>query len=159
MPPKPVQEAILIRPYGAADSAFLRSISQRLHPGRTASPRNPELLAAYFDGLAANLMGDPGAVAFVAELHGQPMGVVAVHPDVDYFTGHARAYVDTLVVAPDAEGRGVGRALLRRVEEWARELGHREVVLDVFAGNEGAVAFYRRCGYQPDHIRMAKPLV
>ena len=81
-----------------------------------------------------------------------------VHPDADYFTGHPRAYVDVLVVAPEAEGQGVGRALLDHVEAWAREQGCLEVVLDVFAGNEAATAFYERCGYRPDHVRMAKPL-
>jgi RimJ/RimL family protein N-acetyltransferase len=45
------------------------------------------------------------------------------------------------------------------VEHWAREHGCREVVLDVFAGNNGAIAFYERSGYRPDHIRMTKSLV
>jgi RimJ/RimL family protein N-acetyltransferase len=31
-------------------------------------------------------------------------------------------------------------------------------VLDVFATNNGAIQFYERCGYRPDHIRMAKPV-
>jgi GNAT superfamily N-acetyltransferase len=61
-------------------------------------------------------------------------------------------------VAQDVEGKGVGRALLDYVERWARDHGYREVVLDVFAGNQRAIAFYERQGYRPDHIRMAKPL-
>jgi ribosomal protein S18 acetylase RimI-like enzyme len=44
------------------------------------------------------------------------------------------------------------------IERWARDRAFREVVLDVFAGNERAIAFYERQGYRPDHIRMAKPL-
>ena len=43
-------------------------------------------------------------------------------------------------------------------ETWARERGMREVVLDVFAGNRRAIAFYERCGYAVDHHRMAKPV-
>jgi GNAT superfamily N-acetyltransferase len=104
------------------------------------------------------LLTEPGAEAFVAMLHGEPSGLVSVHPDADYFTGHPRAYVDILVVAEEAEGRGVGRALMDHVEHWARDHNCREVVLDVFAGNEGAIAFYERCGYRPDHLRMAKAL-
>lgn len=90
---------------------------------------------------------------------GTPAGVVAVHPDTDYFTGHARTYVDILVVAAEAEGKGIGRALMRHAEDWARAHDCLEVVLDVFAGNTGAIAFYERNGYRPDHIRMAKPLI
>jgi GNAT superfamily N-acetyltransferase len=94
----------------------------------------------------------------VGTVDGEPAGVIAVHPDADYFTGHPRSYVDILVVSPEAEGQGIGRALLQHVEGWARARGFLEVVLDVFAGNEGATAFYKRCGYRPDHVRMAKPL-
>jgi ribosomal protein S18 acetylase RimI-like enzyme len=113
----------------------------------------------FFTALAAGrLLTEPGAEAFVATAGGEPVGVMELHPDADYFTGHPRAYIDILVVAPEAEGRGIGRALLRHAEAWARRHGCREVVLDVFATNEPAVAFYERCGYRADHIRMAKPV-
>jgi GNAT superfamily N-acetyltransferase len=113
----------------------------------------------YFANLTSSrLLREPGTEVFVATLDDEPVGVVAVHPDSDYFTGHRRAYIDVLVVVPEAEGRGVGRALLAHVEGWA--LGHacREVVLDVFAANTGATAFYERCGYRPDHVRLSKPV-
>jgi GNAT superfamily N-acetyltransferase len=116
-------------------------------------------MEAVMAGLSrGKLLNEPGAQAFVATIDGQPSGLIAVHPDADYFTGHPRAYVDVLVVAPEAEGRGVGRALMERVEVWAREHDCLEVVLDVFAGNDAAMAFYQKCGYRPDHVRMAKPL-
>ena len=41
---------------------------------------------------------------------------------------------------------------------WTRDRAFREVVLDVFADNQGAIAFYERQGYRPDHVRMTKPL-
>lgn len=151
--------SIVIRPYTSADRPFLARVASRLHPGHTASPRDPAIVDRFFAALAAGrLLTEPGAEAFVATSDGEPIGIVAIHPDADYFTGHPRAYVDVLVVAPEAEGRGMGRALLRHAEEWARRYGCREVVLDVFATNEDAIAFYERCGFRPDHIRMAKPL-
>jgi ribosomal protein S18 acetylase RimI-like enzyme len=61
-------------------------------------------------------------------------------------------------VAHESERKGVGRALLAFVEHKARNQEFREVVLDVFAANHGAIAFYERQGYRPDHIRMVKPL-
>lgn len=150
---------IAIRPFTAADRPFLASMAQRLHPGETVSPRNAEAVAHFFRELPdGRLLSEPGSQAFVSTIDGVPGGVVAVHPDSDYFTGHPRAYVDILVVASKAEGLGVGRALMQHVEGWARQRGCIEVVLDVFAGNAGAIAFYERGGYRPDHIRMAKPL-
>ena len=150
---------IEIRPFAAGDRAFLARLAPRLDPGPTASPRDPAVMERFFANLAGNsLAPEPGAAAFVATIDGVPAGVVVVHPDSDYFTGHPRAYVDILVVAPEAEGQGVGRTLLGHVEAWARERDFREVVLDVFAGNSRAIAFYERVGYQRDHIRLAKPL-
>ena len=148
-----------VRPFAAGDQVFLARVAERLYPGPTVSPRDPDMLRRFFDDLAeSRLLNEPEMAVFVATLNGEPAGVIAVHPDADYFTGHPRAYVDILVVGPEAEGQGVGRALLHHVEGWARERGFREVVLDVFAGNEGVTAFYERCGYRPDHVRMAKPL-
>jgi GNAT superfamily N-acetyltransferase len=147
---------ITVRPFATEDLPLLARIARRLEPGETASPRDPELVRRYFDRLAqGELLRDPSMEAFTADLDGQGAGVIAVRPDVDHFTGHARAYVEILVVAPEAEGRGVGRALLRHIEGWARAHRCREVVLDVFAGNTDAHAFYERCGYRPDHIRFA----
>ena len=102
----------------------------------------------------------PGAETFVAvDGAGDPLGLIVLHPSADYLTGHGRAYVEILVVAEVAEGQGAGRALMRHVEDWARERGFVEVSLDVFAGNARARAFYERAGYCPDHIRMVKRLV
>jgi GNAT superfamily N-acetyltransferase len=149
---------ISIRPCAAEDRPFVARVAPRIHPGATASPRDRQSLDRFIARLAAgDLLIEPGTEAYVAvEEVGTPLGLVAIHPDADYFTGHPRAYVDILVVAPEVEGRGVGRALMEHAEAWARAHRCREVVLDVFAGNEAARAFYERCGYRPDHIRMAK---
>jgi GNAT superfamily N-acetyltransferase len=150
---------IVIRPLTGGDRSFLARVAHRLQPAQTVSPRDRAVLRAFFEGLAdARLLSEPGAEAFVAMIEDRPCGVITVHPDADYFTGHPRAHVDILVVAPEAEGQGVGRALLESVEQWARDHHCLEVVLDVFSGNEAAMAFYERCGYRPDHVRLAKPL-
>jgi ribosomal protein S18 acetylase RimI-like enzyme len=150
---------IAIRPFSAEDRPFLARIALRMHPGQTASPRDPTILDRFFSDLAdGNFLTKPGAQAFVATIDGQACGVISVYPDKDYFTDHPRAYVDNLAVARESEGKGVGRTLLDYVERWARDHGFREVVLDVFANNQRAIAFYERQGYRPDHIRMAKPL-
>lgn len=159
MPSEPKQDRIEIRSLRAEDQPFLARVAPRIRPAQTASPRDPAALDRFFSDLASGrLLTKPGEEAFVATLAGEPCGLVSVHPDVDYFTGHPRAYVDILVVAAEAEGKGIGRALMDSVERWARDHACHEVVLDVFAENQRAIAFYERLGYRPDHVRMAKPL-
>jgi GNAT superfamily N-acetyltransferase len=154
-----VTSRISVRPFSADDQPFLSRVAPRIHPDRTVSPRDPTAFDRFFSNLQrGGLLTEPDAEAFVATIDGEPCGLVSVHPDKDYFTGHPRAYVDILVVAAEAEGKGVARALMAQVERWARAGGFREVVLDVFAGNQRAIVFYERQGYRPDHIRMAKSL-
>ena len=51
-------------------------------------------------------------------------------------------------VAPSARRTGAGRALVQAVEDWARRWGATRVVLWVIAGNESAMRFYHRIGFQ-----------
>jgi GNAT superfamily N-acetyltransferase len=80
---------------------------------------------------------------FVAELEERAVGIVQAR---------RRAPHDCLVfsmwVAPDARRAGVGRGLLRAVDDWAGGWGARQVVLWVIAGNETALGFYRRLGFR-----------
>lgn len=151
----------IIRPLSEEDAAFVSQVATRLYPGSTTSPRDPERMQSYFASLTpGDLTRDPGTEAFVAvgEDLGSPLGLLVIKPDFDYFTDHPRAYVEILVVAEDAEGRGVGRMLMSYAEAWGRAHGCHEVVLDVFANNPSAIAFYQRIGFAPDHLRMSKSL-
>jgi ribosomal protein S18 acetylase RimI-like enzyme len=158
--PSPVgPDEVDVRPFRPEDRPFLARIAPRMNPGQTASPRDPAVFDKFFSELGGGtFLTKPGAQAFVATIGGQPCGIISFYPDKDYFTHHPRAYIDNLVVAQESERKGVGRALLAFVEHKARDQGFREVVLDVFAANHGAIAFYERQGYRPDHIRMVKPL-
>jgi ribosomal protein S18 acetylase RimI-like enzyme len=131
----------------------------RFVPERIVSPRDLNAMGRFF---ALYATGErelhAGTELFIAVDRDQPAGLLAIRSDQDYFTGHPRAYIELLAVAETAEGRGVGRALMEQAEAWAREHGCIEVVLDVFASNAGAIAFYRRLGFEVDHMRMAKPI-
>jgi len=57
------------------------------------------------------------------------------------------AVVARLVVAPDARGLGIGRALLDAAVAEAHALGRRPV-LDVVKGSDAAISLYERAGWQ-----------
>lgn len=56
--------------------------------------------------------------------------------------------VGQLYVREDHRGRGLGRFMLGSMERRARELGRHTLVLQVNKRNTGAIAFYRRAGFE-----------
>lgn len=60
--------------------------------------------------------------------------------------GRDEAYVEELVVAERARGRGVGRRLLEACVDDARRAGRRRLSLHVTTNNEAALSLYRSMG-------------
>jgi [ribosomal protein S18]-alanine N-acetyltransferase len=63
--------------------------------------------------------------------------------------GEDAAHLDLLAVAPRYRRTGVGRQLLRWLEECALVAGTFDIALEVRAANEDAQKFYARMGYRP----------
>ncbi|WP_410587966.1 GNAT family N-acetyltransferase [Amycolatopsis sp. lyj-23] len=57
--------------------------------------------------------------------------------------------VKRMYVEPPARGTGVATALLRALEDHARNLGITRLLLETGTGQPDAIAFYRREGYEP----------
>ncbi|MET8371212.1 GNAT family N-acetyltransferase [Micromonospora profundi] len=65
------------------------------------------------------------------------------------FQGDGTAEVKRMFVVPNARGTGVSTAILRALEERAREQGIKSLVLTTGPGQPEAIRFYHREGYQP----------
>ncbi len=61
-------------------------------------------------------------------------------------------------VAPDWRGRGVGTALMRAAEDWARAHGAELMMLNLDASNSGALRLYERLGYEVHAFEMDKAI-
>lgn len=154
--PAPV---VRIRPFEAGDREAVLALAPRLVVG-IAPWRDPVgMLAAarrWIEGSIAAI-GTDRAVLVAEDGPATRLGFVSVGRDVNV-TGEVQAYVGELVVAADAEGTGVGRALLGAVEGWAREHDLGLVVLDTGAANTRARRFYARLGYVEEGVKLAKVL-
>jgi GNAT superfamily N-acetyltransferase len=93
----------------------------------------------------------PEGCFLVATLDGEPVGCGG------WRTGHFGgeddpddvAEIKRMFTLPKARGHGVARALLRALEDSAREAGMRRMVLETGQRHPEAIAFYTRSGYQP----------
>lgn len=72
--------------------------------------------------------------------------------------GGTRAQVESVRVADDERGRGVGTDLMRWVEDWARERGAALVQLTTDKRRSDAHRFYERLGYTASHEGMKRQL-
>lgn len=88
-------------------------------------------------------MRPPAGAFLLAAVHGEPVGcgVLRFHPG-------APTEVKRLWVASTARGTGLGRRLLARLEQHAREQGSTVVWLDTNAALTEAIALYRSAGYR-----------
>ena len=72
-----------------------------------------------------------------------------------YVREDGEAQLIAMYVLPEARRRGLGRALIAAVEDWARDQRHARVFLNVMDGNDAARALYESCGYRSTGIRRA----
>ena len=68
------------------------------------------------------------------------------------------AHLEAIAVCADAEGQGVGKALLEANEANARKHGAQSLTLHVISSNTRARSFYERSGYFAEMLRYIKKL-
>ena len=151
--------SIRIRPATDADREWLMTQAPRLHDFGPPPTRDREVMdAAVRAAIAGGLDGAAGAAVLIAEENGAPCGFLHMQTLNDFFTGEPHAHVSDIVVVSGAEGRGIGRELLRAGEAWARGQGHRLISLNVFAANTRARAVYESAGYEVEMSKILKSL-
>ena len=99
------------------------------------------------------------ALLLIAHSAGSAVGFMSA-----YVSRSEDVFEETFVVVDDAyvseseRSRGVGRALLARVEIWAKQLGIFELGLSVVLANESGVAAWSALGFHPTMQSMRKQL-
>ncbi len=93
-------------------------------PGKYAPPRGCLLLARLADGT--------------------PVGSVALRP----IEPAGSCEMKRLYVAPEGRGLGIGEKLVAFLTEEARRIGYREIRLDTLPTMTGAMALYRKLGFE-----------
>lgn len=105
-----------------------------------------ELAARYPEGSpsphAPRTFDPPDGAFVVALLDGEPVGCGGIRR-----LDAATAELKRMATLPAARRRGVARAVLHALEERARALGYRRLVLETGSRQPEAVALYRAAGY------------
>jgi len=113
---------------------------------RYANPGAPPEPAEITARRNASLAVDPAdvrATVLVLDADGTPLA----HAVLRELRGDWE--VKRVIVAEAARGRGIGRILMGRLEELAREAGVRRLILQTGNRQPDAVALYEKIGYTP----------
>jgi len=109
-----------------------------------------------------NILADPSAVIFVAELAGQIVGLVELYLRSDESNpmrvSYTYVHLQSLMVLESFRYRGIGTALVAAAENWAKELNATEIRLDIWEFPGDPLGFYQAIGYQTIRRQLVRQL-
>ena len=149
-----------IREARSQDAAALAALCAQVHALHVTW--RPELFRAAsveeMKSLFRQWIGQENFRAYLALLDGRPVGYVAVRI-VDrpgHLLMNPRRFLDVeqIGVAPDERGKGIGRALLEKAREFAREQRLTRIELNVWIENAGARRAFAAWGFRTCSERM-----
>ena len=79
------------------------------------------------------------------------MGMIPTYDEYDYldYKCPKKGIITELIVTSKIRSKGVGQALMDKMEEYFKFNNCEYVLVDVFAYNENAINFYNKKGYHP----------
>lgn len=112
----------------------------------------------YDTAALTELLQDPTRPIFIADEGGHVAGYCfCVHKycqDHPVMADRKELYIDDLCVDQACRGSGIATQLFHAVHRYALEQGFDTVTLNVWCGNNGAMAFYEKMGMSPRNITM-----
>lgn len=116
----------------------------------------------YDEASLLEILADPARPIFVAAEGDTVLGycfcVLKDYRGSGVQTDRVELYIDDLCVDENCRGTGVATALYRHVTGYARRIGCVFLSLNVWCGNDRAMAFYEKMGLTPRSILLEMPL-
>lgn len=96
------------------------------------------------DGICYLAIENNKAIGFI-------MGTIPTYDEYDYldYKCPKKGIITELIVTSKIRSKGVGQALMDKMEEYFKFNNCEYVLVDVFAYNENAINFYNKKGYHP----------
>jgi ribosomal protein S18 acetylase RimI-like enzyme len=134
----------------------IQSLHAALYPEDFKQQGDPAELQALFAGIVAD---DAHAVAVYRDsdrVEGYVWLEFQERPETALMRSSKRIHIHHIVVAGIARRQRIGSELMRWVEDYAAAAGVRQIVLEHWAANEAAQAFFARSGFLPLKVTLRK---
>jgi ribosomal protein S18 acetylase RimI-like enzyme len=135
----------------------VNAVHHEAFPGIFAGPGEPHRDAAHW----RSSIGREDATTFVAESRGGLVGFVTVSivsESHSLLKPMRFGRVGSVGITASQRGRGIGRELMQRAQDWVAQGGGVEVRLNVWAFNTHALHVYEELGYEVRSLFLVKPL-
>ena len=127
----------------------IKALPQMFKP---IAPNDPDLINFYVRNFAQ------GCIAYIAEIEGEAVGYFFgqfAYREEGLFTyARSRFHIDQMSVKDGYRKQGIGKALMDKAFEIAREAKVKQVTLSVWTFNSGAIAFYDSTGFKAAYQTM-----
>jgi ribosomal protein S18 acetylase RimI-like enzyme len=153
-------EAIAVRRGDARDHSFVLDLGRRVAPTSISAlrPVGAESVELAFERLMYFVFGRKHDI-LIAHDGATPRGFLLLLRDVpDEVTNTEQAFIAYMAVEPEAQRRGIGRALLAGAEAIARALALPHLALMVTEDNTAARALYATMGFATERRMLTKAL-
>jgi ribosomal protein S18 acetylase RimI-like enzyme len=148
-----------ITPYKDKHKESILALSNRYIEFELSSWRDRKIMENSHKEAAIKATESSTIQIFVAEdHHGTFLGYIQLGEFIDSFTNLKQGFIEFIGITKEAEGKGIGKALMDFAENWAKQQGYETIVLYVFANNEKARKLYERMNYNQEQIKYVKIL-
>jgi ribosomal protein S18 acetylase RimI-like enzyme len=139
----------MIREIAAQELAKVQSIAHRTWPSTFANILSPEQIEYMLNWMYSLEMLESqlekGHTFLLAEEEGKEFGFAGF--ELNYSEG-PKAKLHKIYLLLEAQGKGVGKALIFEVADRARKADQKSLLLNVNKYNQKAIEFYNRIGFQ-----------
>lgn len=116
------------------------------------------LATKYTDEELQKIFENASTPVFVYEENGKVLGYIFTclidHSGDNMLVPIKELYIDDLCVDEAARGQHVATKLYQHTVEYAKQTGCHNVTLNVWEGNDGALAFYRKMGMKTQKTKL-----
>lgn len=134
----------------------VQSLHAQHYPAVFRMPDSDNFAVPFFE----TMLADPTVTIFIAEENGQASGCILcklIERPENPFTFAARVlHIDQISVRPEAQGQGIGAALMLQADRLASELHVQRIMLDSWDFNVKAHGFFESRGFQKFNFRFWK---
>lgn len=148
-------DQIIIRKAGLNDLGTLLRFEQELIAAERPFDSTLQDGEIHYYDIPA-MIAAPHVALLVAVINEQLIGTgyARIEEGRHYLKHRQHAYLGFMYVDPVYRGKGVNRAIMEVLKNWALEQGIRELRLDVYYSNEQAIKAYEKAGFHRHLIEM-----